>query len=120
MHARHGPRADLERILKRDHRASVTLVIFTLAVLTTAIIGNLVQTPVILLLWGVAVLVITLFLVAYQNQPGLLRWAVYIYDNVKWARKWKATRNADEFFIRRIKVLNKQVVCIWIKDDDVS
>ena len=106
--------------LQRGYRAPLTLVIFTLAVLTTAIIGNLVQTPVILLLWGVAVSVITLFLVAYQNQPGLLRWAVYIYDNVKWARKWKFTRNTEDFLIRRIKVLNKQVVCIWIKDDDVS
>jgi hypothetical protein len=93
---------------------------FTLAVLITAIIGNLIQTPVILLLWGVSSLVITLFLIAYQNQPGLLRWAVYIYDNVKWARNWRATKNVDQFLIRRIKVLNKQAVCIWIKDDDVS
>lgn len=106
--------------LKRDYRTSVSLVFFALALMTTTIVGNLVQTPIILLLWGVTLIVLTTALVVYQNQPLLLRWTVYLYDNMRWVRRFKWTRNGDALFIRRIKELNKQAFCVWVKDDDVS
>lgn len=106
--------------LKREYRTSVSLVFLALALMTTTIVGNLVQTPIILLLWGVTLIVLTTALVVYQNQPLLLRWTVYLYDNMRWVRRFKWTRNGDALFIRRIKELNKQAFCVWVKDDDVS
>lgn len=106
--------------LKREYRAPIAVVFLAMAVLITTIVGNLVQTPIILLLWGASFVVITILLFLYQNQPILLRWTVYLYDNLQWTRKWRYSKNGDERLIKRIKELNKQAVCIWIKDDDVS
>ena len=97
--------------LMRNSRTSVGLVILALAVIITTIIGNLVQTPSILLLWGVTLVVIMMLLTIYQNQPRIYRWVLYLYDNARFARKWN--KNGEQFFVRRIKELNKHAVCVW-------
>lgn len=97
--------------LMRNHRTSASLVVVTLAVISTTIIGNLVQTPVILLLWGVTLVVVMILLTVYQNQPRILRWILYLYDNARFARKW--SKNGEQYFISRIKELNKHAVCVW-------
>jgi len=97
--------------LMRSKRTSASLVILALAVIAMCIIGNLVQTPIILLLWGVTLVVMMSLLTIYQNQPRIYRWFLYLYDNARIARKWNKT--GEQFFIRRIKELNKHAVCVW-------
>ncbi|KII92394.1 hypothetical protein PLICRDRAFT_172492 [Plicaturopsis crispa FD-325 SS-3] len=106
--------------LAREHRASLLVVIFALAICAAVFAGNIAVDPTTAGYFAAYFIGVATFFSAGQNKIRLLRWMYWTYDQNPLAHAWRLTRRWGENLIAVMARLRKQPVCILTKTDEIN